>query len=117
KAIRFATVPSLSRLVRVAHARGIRVIARVACFRDEHLAPKHHELAVQSKHGGPHRAPSKIVDWLDPANELVQDYVIAVMQETLDAGVDEVQLDYVRYPTEGIGDADFKLASRGLTST
>jgi len=114
-ASKHSQIPSFARLVRVAHARDIRVIARIACFRDEWIGPRKGELAIQSKWGQPHRAPSKIVDWLDPANEQVQNYLLEVVQESLDAGVDEIQLDYVRYPTEGIGDADFKLKSRGLT--
>jgi hypothetical protein len=32
-----------------------------------------------------------------------------VVGETLGAGVDEIQLDYVRYPTEGVAHADFGL--------
>lgn len=115
KANKHTTVSSFNRLVRYAHARGIRVIARVTCFRDENLGPNRHDLAVQKRGGGAHVAPSKIVDWLDPANQGVQDYLVAAVDEALDAGVDEVQLDYVRYPTEGVWDADFHLAERGLT--
>jgi hypothetical protein len=115
-ASKHSQIPSLARLVRVAHARDIRVVARIACFRDEWVGPRRTELAVQAKGGGAHRAPSKIIDWLDPANEQVQTYLVAVVDEAIAAGVDEIQLDYVRYPTEGIGNADFKLKERGLTA-
>jgi hypothetical protein len=54
-------------------------------------------------------------DWIDPNNQGVQDYLLAVVDETLAAGVDEIQLDYVRYPTEGIGHADFALGDRKTT--
>ncbi len=111
-----ATITSFERLVRAAHARNIRVVARVTCFRDEYLGPKRHAFAVQKKGGGAHVAPSKIVDWLDPANPDVQQYLFDVVDEVVAAGVDEVQLDYVRYPTEGIWDADFKLKERNLTT-
>ncbi|MBI2391961.1 MAG: hypothetical protein HYV09_20385 [Deltaproteobacteria bacterium] len=116
KANKHVTVSSFSRLVRFAHARGIRVVARVTCFRDENVGPQKHALAVQRRGGGAHVAPSKIVDWLDPANEQVQAYLVDVVDEALEAGVDEIQLDYVRYPTEGTWDADFKLKDRGLTT-
>jgi len=111
-----ATISSFSRLVRVAHRKGIRVVARIACFRDEHLGPTRGDLAIQSKWGKPHRAPSGIVDWLDPSNDEVQQYLLDVVQEVLDTGVDEIQLDYVRYPTEGVFDADFHLKEKGLTT-
>lgn len=110
------TITSFDRLTRFAHARGIRVIARVTCFRDENIGPQRHALAVQKKGGGAHVAPSKVIDWLDPANEQVQTYLLDVVDEALAAGVDEVQLDYVRYPTEGIWDADFHLKEKQATT-
>jgi len=109
KANKHTTVTSFERVVRFAHARGIRVISRVTCFRDENVGPQRHDLAVQRKGGGAHVAPSKVVDWLDPQNEQVQQYLLDVVDESLAAGADEIQLDYVRYPTEGVWDADFKL--------
>jgi hypothetical protein len=112
QANKHATVSNFERIVRAAHARGIRVVARVACFRDENIGPRKHDLAVQKKGGGPHVAPSKIIDWLDPQNEQVQQYLLDVVDEALAFGVDEIQLDYVRYPTEGIWDADFKLKEK-----
>jgi len=109
KANKHTTISSFERAIRFAHSRGIRVIARVTCFRDENVGPQRHDLAIQRKGGGAHVAPSKVVDWLDPQNEQVQQYLLDVVDESLAAGADEIQLDYVRYPTEGIWDADFKL--------
>jgi hypothetical protein len=54
------------------------------------------------------------IGWLDPANEVVQDYIIALANEVMAAGADEVQLDYVRYPVEDVEHADFRLKERGL---
>jgi hypothetical protein len=99
-----AVLKSLPDLVRAAHARGIRVVMRVACFHDPWTATRRHDLAV---HG--------MFDWLDPKSTAAQDYLLAVVDETLSAGVDEIQLDYVRYPTEGLAHADFALG--GVTTT
>jgi hypothetical protein len=107
-------VSNFEHFVRYAHGKGIRVIARVACFRDEYVGPRKTELAVQKKGGGPHYAPSKIIDWLDPSNDKVQGYLVDVVEEALGAGVDEIQLDYVRYPTDGVWDADFHLKEKKL---
>jgi hypothetical protein len=54
-------------------------------------------------------------EWLDPNNVAAQDYLLAIVDETLATGVDEIELDYVRYPTEGIAHADFAL--RGTKTT
>jgi hypothetical protein len=38
--------------------------------------------------------------WLDPTNVEAQDYVIGLVKESIDAGADEIQLDYVRFPVQ-----------------
>ncbi|MFI5301476.1 MAG: putative glycoside hydrolase [Polyangiales bacterium] len=115
-ATKSAPIRSFSRVVRAAHAKGVRVVARVSCFRDEFLARRRDTLAIQRRGGGAHRNVHGMIDWLDPTNEDVRGYLVAIVDEVLAAGVDEVQLDYVRYPTEGVGDADFKLGERKLTT-
>ena len=55
------------------------------------------------------------IGWLDPANELAHRYLIDLAKEAMDAGVDEIELDYVRYPVIGIKNADFKLGELGKT--
>jgi hypothetical protein len=116
RADKHPSVASLPRFVRAAHARGIRVISRITCFRDEWIGPRKQDLAIRARGGGAHRNARGIVDWLDPSNETVQNYLLAIVDEVAEAGVDEIQLDYVRYPTEGVGDADFKLKERGLST-
>ena len=38
------------------------------------------------------------VEWLDPVNTEAQDYAIDLAKEGIEAGADEIQLDYVRFP-------------------
>ena len=97
---RSPSIPDFSRAVRFAHERGITVIARVTCFRDPWLASYAPRLAVQSKSGG-----TAAIGWLDPASAQVQDYLVDLVEEVVDLGADEVQLDYVRFPVEGTADA------------
>ena len=40
-------------------------------------------------------------EWVNPANEDVQEYNLALVQELIGLGVDEIQLDYFRYPADG----------------
>jgi hypothetical protein len=68
------------------------------------------DLVVRNKQGRPHR-----IGWLDPRNTTAQDYVIGLANEAMDAGADEVQLDYVRYPVKGIKNADFGLEGTKVT--
>ena len=40
-------------------------------------------------------------NWINPASASVQDYTLGIISELSKAGVDEIQLDYVRYPADG----------------
>jgi hypothetical protein len=104
-----APVRDMARTVRFAHAKGIRVAMRVSCFEDEYMARAKPELAVVSKWKRPYK-----IGWLDPANEGARGYILAMVQEAMDFGVDEIQLDYVRYPVLGIKGADFDV-TKGKT--
>jgi hypothetical protein len=99
-----AVLKSLSALVHVAHERGIRVLLRVTCFHDPWMATHRPELAIKGMN-----------DWLDPHNPAAQDYILSVVDETLASGVDEIQLDYVRFPTDNISHADFALGGAKTT--
>ncbi len=82
------------------HSQGLHAIARIAIFRDEALVAKHPELAVQSRRGGPWRENGKLV-WTDSSNPKVWDYNIGLAKFAAANGADEIQFDYVRFPTEG----------------
>ncbi len=104
-----APIRDLARVIRFVHQKGIRVIMRVSCFDDEFMAKAKPKLSVQSKWGKPYP-----LGWLDPTNEEAQNYVLDLVKETMDAGADEIQLDYVRFPVLGTGGADFHLEERKL---
>ena len=76
----------------------MHAIARVAIFRDERLVVAHPELAVKSKRTGqPWRENGKLV-WTDPSQPKVQEFDIALAMKAAEAGADEIQFDYVRFP-------------------
>jgi len=83
------------------HSQGMHAIARIAMFRDERLVVSHPELAVKSRTSGqPWRENGKLV-WTDPSRAEVQEYDIALAHAAAEAGADEIQFDYVRFPAEG----------------
>lgn len=94
-------IHDLPKYVRFLHSQGMHAIARVAIFRDERLVVSHPELAVQSrKTGEAWRENGKLV-WTDPSQPKVQEFDIALAKKAADAGADEIQFDYVRFPAEG----------------
>jgi hypothetical protein len=100
------------RFIELLHAKGLHAVARLTCFYDELLAEARPDLAPRSRReGGPWRHKGQLA-WLDPASAPVQDYLLALIKEAAALGVDEVQLDYVRFPTEGdVADAVFSFDS------
>ncbi len=94
-------IRDLPKFTHFLHSLGLHAIARVAIFRDERLVVAHPELAVKSrKTGQPWRENGKLV-WTDPSQPKVQEYDIALAKKAADAGADEIQFDYVRFPAEG----------------
>ena len=88
-------IPDLARAIRFAHARGIRVIMRIACFHDPWTAKRAPRLSLMGNWGGPFP-----MGWLDPTNVEAQDYILGLVKEQVLAGADEIQLDYVRFPVQ-----------------
>ena len=96
-----AYIHDLPKYVHFLHSQNLHAIARIAIFRDERLVVDHPELAVKSrKTGNPWRENGKLV-WTDPSQPKVQEYDIALAKKAAEAGADEIQFDYVRFPAEG----------------
>src|SRR5581483_4331902 len=94
-------IHDVPKYVRFLHSQGMHAIARIAIFRDERLVVSHPELAIKSKKTGqPWRENGKLV-WTDPSRIEVQEYDIALALAAAQAGADEIQFDYVRFPAEG----------------
>ncbi len=96
EAVQRVHVPDLARAIRFAHWRGVHVIIRIPCFHDK-WADRHAKDSRLSIRYTPTGRPIHI-DWIDPTNEEAQNYAIELAQEAIDAGADEIQLDYVRFP-------------------
>ncbi len=88
-------------------SRGIYVVARIVAFKEKRIARVYPGMAVKSAGGGVWRDRAGST-WLDPSNPDVVQYAIDMAKDAADMGVDEVQFDYVRFPTEGnLGSARF----------
>ena len=101
------TIDNIDLLTRKLKQQDIYTIARVAVFRDHLLCTKNPDYAIKSKTTGMSWNDSK-EKWCDPTNKSVQDYNIRIAVELAEKGVDEIQFDYIRFPTKGnLGDASF----------
>lgn len=81
-------------------ARGIYTIARIVAFKDPVVAPANPGWAVLDTSGAVWRDYNGVA-WLNPYSSEAQDYIIRVAKAAAASGFDEVQFDYVRFPTDG----------------
>jgi hypothetical protein len=82
-------------------ARGIYTIARIVAFKDNVRANARPDLAVIDTRTGKPWTDRENLAWLDPFREENWDYIISVAKEAALKGFDEIQFDYVRFPTDG----------------
>ncbi len=90
----------VSALIKKLHERDIYVIARQTVFQDPILAEKKPELAFK-KIGGSLWRDYKGLAWVDSSNKEVWDYNVAIAKEAINLGFDEINFDYVRFPSDG----------------
>lgn len=89
----FATIKKL-------HEHNIYVIARQTVFQDPFLASARPEWAIKSKAGGLWH-DNKGLTWVDPTRREVWNYNLAIAREAAELGFDEINFDYVRFPSDG----------------
>jgi hypothetical protein len=83
-----------------AHAAGVYLIGRVVVFEDPTLTAERPDLAIQTSDGSVWRNYAGL-GWANPYDHRVWDYNISVAAAAARAGFDEIQFDYVRFPSDG----------------
>jgi hypothetical protein len=82
------------------HAEGLFLIGRVVCFEDPILARARPDLAIRTSGGGVWKNHAGL-GWTNPYDKRVWDYNLRIAQAAARAGFDEIQFDYVRFPSDG----------------
>ncbi len=93
-------VGDLGEFVQKLHDASIYVIGRISVFQDPYYAKRHPELAVQSVSGGIWR-DHKGLSFIDVGAKPYWDYIVDISNEAYALGFDELNFDYVRYPSDG----------------
>ena len=93
-------IHDLDGILKQCRDRKIYTIARIAVFQDPNLAKARADLAVGAGGKGVWK-DRKGLAWVDPASKEVWDYNLAIAKEAAAKGFDEIQFDYVRFPTDG----------------
>jgi len=114
---RRATIRDIDSLLARLHQEGLYVIARIVVFQDPRLALARPELAVhqhlealpaERDGAGTALRPAAVLwldrkhlAWIDPASREAWSYNAALAKEALSRGFDEINFDYVRFPSDG----------------
>ena len=112
-AVREQPIFDLEELLPMLKERGIYTIARMVVMKDNTTAAARPELAVMNTATGEPWRDNIGGAWLDPSAPGVAEYVAAIAGDLADKGFDEVQLDYIRFYSDG----PYDLADTNLPNT
>ena len=83
------------------HVRNIYVIGRISVFQDPAYTKLFPELAVKKKSDGEVWKDYKGLSFIDVGARPYWDYIVDISKEAYALGFDEINYDYVRYPSDG----------------
>lgn len=94
--------------IKALHESGIYVMGRISVFQDPYYAKLYPELAVKSKKTGGVWKDHKGLSFIDVGAKAYWDYILKIANTSYELGFDELNFDYVRYPSDGdMADAKF----------
>jgi len=115
----------------------IYLVGRIVVFKDKHLSEYGNSkyavwdksknkawvgtkpaVAIKDEQGNVTGSKVENYDenWVDPYSPEVWDYVVRIAKELIAGGFDEIQFDYIRFPTDGTNmkNAQFRWKSEGM---
>jgi hypothetical protein len=98
-------IKNISALIKKLHENNIYVIARMTVFQDPALVLARPDWAVRNKYTGKPWQDRKGLSWIDPGCRECWGYYSAIAKDALAVGFDEINMDYIRFPSDGNMDA------------
>ena len=93
-------ISDIKEFIGVLHSKDIYVIGRISSFQDSYLVKTKPQYAVTNKTGDVWK-DHKGISWLDVGAVPVWNYIALIGQESYDYGFDELNFDYIRFPSDG----------------
>lgn len=94
-------VSDMKEFVEKLHEKNIYVIGRVTVFQDPLYAKAHPELAVKKKSDGSTWKDRKGISFIDVGAKPFWNYIISIATSSYALGFDEINFDYIRFPSDG----------------
>jgi hypothetical protein len=95
-----ADIPDLQAWLADLKNRNIYTVGRIVVFKDNKAPRKYPALSVHNPNGEIWR-DRKHITWLDPYNREAWRYNLVIALQAAKLGFDEIQFDYLRFPTDG----------------
>ena len=109
--------PDMKEFIKYINEKGIYAIARITVFQDPTYTSKHPELAVQKESDKSTWKDYKGLSFIDVGAKEAWDYIIAISREAYEIGFDELNYDYIRFPSDGpMRDIYFPFSEERITS-
>lgn len=93
-------ISNLTTLIKKLHDHHVYVIGRLVSFKDNTIAKSHPDWMLKNQDGRVWVNYGQST-WMDPTNQNAWRYLVSVGKEAAAAGIDEIQFDYVRFPSDG----------------
>ena len=94
-------IANLESAIEAFHKKGIYVIGRIVAFQDPYFLSKNLKEGVTDKTTGGLWHDRKGISWIDPGSIKAREYLVRLGQEVYERGFDELNFDYIRFPTDG----------------
>lgn len=99
-------ITDMKGMLKTLHEHGIYVIARVVAFKDPILAAARPDLCFYNNDGSKFYDSSNCA-WVSPYKQEVWDYLVSVGVSCAEVGFDEINFDYIRFPTDGVANINW----------
>ncbi len=103
--------PDIVQLIDRLHQKNIYVIGRITVFQDPYMSKIHPERAVRKFSDGGVWKDGKGLSFIDVGSRDHWNYIVELSKESYKMGFDELNYDYIRFPSDGnMEDADYTLS-------
>lgn len=108
-------IRNITDLIAKLHEKNIYVIGRISVFQDPKMTSINPDEAVQNRSDNSVWKDHKGLSFMDVQSHKHWEYISKIAVEAHNLGFDEINLDYVRFPTDGkIAEAKFPISKEPL---
>ena len=94
-------IPGIKEFIALLHEKDIYVIGRITVFQDPLYAKAHLNEAVQKESDKTIWKDYKGISFVDAGSKDFWKYIVALSKESYEVGFDELNFDYIRFPSDG----------------